>query len=281
MISVCCRQKYRNKKKGRGLLSHTPHRLSLAIGAYLRTAERLPLTTGLHLLNWGCTAIIGLHDYKRVLNQPCFVRNSSDKYLTLKMLTQSMIPCLQFTDDIEVAKKWMALVKDGVNNPEKNGWVVCRTLTRSSAGKGIVIAKEEDELVPAPLYTMYFRKTHEYRYHVFNGKIIDVQQKKRLSTEELEARGFTERPPSYIRNLVNGYIFAREGVQYHDELGDLAIRAVQAIGLDFGAVDILCNEDEHGNYEEGIVCEINSAPGLEGSTFDRYVEAIKEFYDNL
>ena len=281
MIHICTKQKYVSKKKKKGLLSHTPHLLSEALGAYLRTAEHLPLTTGLHLVNWGCTAVVGLHNYNRVLNQPCYVRNSSDKTLTHRLLKGAMVPTLDYTTDIEVAKLWMSFCKDEEDEPEKHGWVVCRTLTRSSSGKGIVIAKEEDEIVPAPLYTMYFRKKYEYRYHVFNGKVIDIQQKKRLSSEELSARGFLFRPLSYVRNLANGYIFAREEVQYHIELGDMAIRAVRAVGLDFGAVDILCNEDGFGNYEDGVVCEVNSAPGLTGTTFDLYKEALEEWQDGL
>jgi glutathione synthase/RimK-type ligase-like ATP-grasp enzyme len=40
-----------------------------------------------------------------------------------------------------------------------------------------------------------------------------------------------------------------------------------ASGLDFGAVDVIWNERQQRAY----VLEINSAPGLEGTTIDDYV----------
>ena len=48
--------------------------------------------------------------------------------------------------------------------------------------------------------------------------------------------------------------------------------AIKALGLDFGAVDIIYNEAEDQHY----VLEVNTAPGLEGTTLQKYTEAILE-----
>jgi len=54
----------------------------------------------------------------------------------------------------------------------------------------------------------------------------------------------------------------------------VALAAVSALGLDFGAVDIIYNEHENQYY----VLEVNTAPGLEGTTVEKYAEAFaKEF----
>ena len=42
------------------------------------------------------------------------------------------------------------------------------------------------------------------------------------------------------------------------------------LGLDFGAVDLLLTSDLRV-----MVLEVNSAPGLSGSTLSKYVEAFK------
>lgn len=265
-MHICTKQKYKNKKRRSGLLSHTPHRLSEALGAYLRTNKKRALTNDSLLLNWGCTEVSGLSGYTTIWNHPDAVKNSVDKLATIRILIEKGINTLQFTSVKSYAKVVI----------EQGNWIVCRTLTRSSGGKGIVLAKTVDELVDAPLYTIYYKKNKEYRYHVAFGKVIDIQQKKRLSSSELEERGFTERHPSYIRNLENGYIFAREGVEEQVELSESSIEAVDALGLDMGSVDILANEDFTGLLLDYKICEVNSASGLTGSTFDKYVEAIEE-----
>lgn len=266
-MQICTKQKYKGKRRSNGLLSHTPHRLSEALGAYLRTNKRRPLTTASTLVNWGCTEVSNLSMYDRILNHPESVKNSVDKKITLQLLKENDLPHTAILEDIDAAKSHI----------DAGGWVVCRTLTRSSGGKGIIIAKTIDELVPAPLYTVYFKKSHEYRYHVFNGEVIDVQKKMRLSSEELEARGFSERPPSYIRNLENGYIFGREGVETDRNLSIISIKAVEALGLDFGSVDILTNITNGGMVRKHVICEVNSASGLSGTTFDKYVEKLGEY----
>ena len=54
----------------------------------------------------------------------------------------------------------------------------------------------------------------------------------------------------------------------------MGIDAVSALGLDFGAVDII--EDADGKL---YVLEVNTAPGLEGQTLTLMAEALKELID--
>ena len=41
-----------------------------------------------------------------------------------------------------------------------------------------------------------------------------------------------------VRNLANGFIYAREGFDTQPQVFDTATNAVRKLGLDFGAVDI-------------------------------------------
>jgi glutathione synthase/RimK-type ligase-like ATP-grasp enzyme len=56
------------------------------------------------------------------------------------------------------------------------------------------------------------------------------------------------------------------------QLQEAAIRTVEILGLDFGAVDIIWNKKQDRYY----VLEVNTAPGLEGETVVRYANAFKE-----
>jgi hypothetical protein len=142
-----------------------------------------------------------------------------------------------------------------------------RTLINSTSGRGIVEFDSDAAVYPrAPLYTEYIPKKAEYRFHVFAGEVIDIQQKKKKA-------GVDERN-SRVRNLHNGYVYCRDGIVTPDGAADLAVRAVEACGYQYGAVDIIYNEKRGQCY----VLEVNSRPGLMGTTLEKYAEAlIKSF----
>ena len=140
-----------------------------------------------------------------------------------------------------------------------------RTLINSTNGRGIIEFESSREVYPpAPLYTEYIPKKAEYRFHVFGSNVIDIQQKKKK-------RGFDEEQrDTRIRNLHNGYIYSRDGIAPPDGAADLAVRAVAALGYQYGAVDLIYNEKRNQCY----VLEVNSRPGLMGTTLDKYADAL-------
>ena len=139
--------------------------------------------------------------------------------------------------------------------------VVCRTKLRGHSGEGIVIANNEDGLVDAPLYTKYIKKKDEYRVHVFRGNPFFIQRKARkLDVEE---------PNWQIRNLAGGFVFVEiDAENVPDDVLTQAENAVEALGLDFGGVDVMWNEREQKAY----VLEVNTACGLEERTAEKYRE---------
>ena len=146
-----------------------------------------------------------------------------------------------------------------------NVWFA-RTLINSTNGRGIVEfdLREQRDIPAAPLYTAYIPKKAEYRFHVFNGQVIDVQQKKKKRDFDEDERN------TRVRNLHNGYIYSRDGVSPPDGAADLSIRAVAALGYLYGAVDVIYNEKRNCSY----VLEVNSRPGLMGTTLEKYAEAL-------
>lgn len=139
-----------------------------------------------------------------------------------------------------------------------------RTLISATNGRGIVEFDSEDERYPqAPLFTEYIPKKAEYRVHVFNGEVIDIQEKRKR-------RGFEEERNTRVRNSNNGYVYCRDGINPPDGIAALAISAVAACNYLYGAVDIIYNEKRNQCY----VLEVNSRPGLMGTTLNKYAEAI-------
>jgi len=154
--------------------------------------------------------------------------------------------------------------------PDEAFPVVCRTVLSGHSGSGIVLAGSRSELVPAPLYVKYVPKTEEYRIHVglINGQptTIAMQQKKRRLNHD--------QPNWQVRNYRNGFTYAREGVDPPSRVIDVCHDCLLHSGLDFGAVDAGWHPT-HGVR----VYEINTAPGLEGTTLDDYVNYFEKVLD--
>jgi len=196
----------------------------------------------------------------RALNRNVFTvtNNTKDKIEQFTAFTASQVSCPKFTTDA-------ARVGD------LGKTVFARTLINSTGGKGIVEFEPGTGIATprAPLYTEYVPKKAEYRVHVFNGQVIDVQQKKKKRDFDDNNRD------TRVRNLSNGYVYTRDGIVLPDGLGDLAIAAVAAVGYEYGAVDIIYNEKQNKCY----VLEVNSRPGLVGTTLKKYVDALISSYN--
>lgn len=184
--------------------------------------------------------------------------NLIDKCNQYRWFTNNSIPCPEFTFDRELARDWCA-----------NGSVVfCRTLTRASEGRGIVVAETVDQLVNAPVYTKYKKKKREFRVHIFKNKVVQIVEKRKRS-------GWTSDRDTRIRNTANGYVFCRTVDNIPAGLNELALRASKVTASDFKGVDIGYNERNN----ELFVIEVNSAPGVEGSNVNDYVNSILEYYN--
>ena len=216
------------------------------------------------LFNYGCSSApenMGQCPSFRVLNHWSSVATSVNKIASLQALNEAGVPTINWSQDADDVHEWRR--------------IVVRHLVQSTGSRGIEIINTkggEYEVPDAPLYTEYYRKTHEFRVHIFNGQCIDYTQKKRLSAEKLEARGIE--PVKYIRSHANGWIFSRNNIFFDEAIVDLAKKATKAVDLNFCGVDILANVRD-GELVDAVVCEVNSAPGMTGTTYKHYREAIQ------
>jgi hypothetical protein len=184
---------------------------------------------------------------------------ASNKLLSFRKFKEHNVPTPEWTTDLNIAMSW-------VNDDNKT--VFARTLLCSHSGKGIYVMSPTSNMnaIDAKLYVQYKKKKHEYRVHVFNNTVIDITQKKR--------RVGHENRNNQIRNHANGWVYARENLEIPDNIQEIALNACDALGLHSGAVDIIWNEKENKCY----VLEINSAPGIEGTTLKNYANAILDSF---
>jgi glutathione synthase/RimK-type ligase-like ATP-grasp enzyme len=216
------------------------------------------------IVNWGTSSVpTSVQDGGcLLLNRGDAVSIASDKLHTFQKLSE------QATIGINIPQ-WTVSRQEALTWIEQGSKVVARTLLRGHSGNGIVMVDSIDSLeeVTAPLYVKYIKKQQEYRVHVFNGSVIDVQRKMRRTDTPDDAVDWQ------VRNHSNGFIFGREGVSLPDTALAMCVDSVAALGLDFGAVDLIWNERADTYY----VLEINTACGLTGTTLDKYVAAIRSY----
>lgn len=208
------------------------------------------------IINWGSTYELEGDD-KYILNHPRHVQKAANKLTTFECFGE--VPWTpKWTTDSEVAKMWL--------ESEYTDRVYCRTKLTSHSGRGIILAMEADQIIPARLYTANAKCSREFRVHLFKGTIFDIQEKKKR-------RDWTEPSTIGIKNHDNGWIYSRVDIDVPERITTAAIQAVASLELDFGAVDIGYNTYRN----KATVFEVNTAPGLVGTTLTQYSETFKNY----
>lgn len=212
------------------------------------------------IINWGSSTPPHFRWMEQDLNKPDAIKLASNKLHTFaELICKGFSHLPQFTTEFEDAEDW-------INNGHT---VYCRRFLNSHSGNGIVIADRVNQLVKAPLYTVKTKHKDEYRVHVFKGEAIDIQQKRKSFGRSTTSSG--------IRNHTNGWVYTRDNCNPPSDLVNASIKAVELLGLDFGAVDI----GHRLRDNKFFVFEVNTAPGIEGTTLQRYANAIKNYYRSL
>lgn len=211
------------------------------------------------VINWGATKVPDGVNKCVVVNHPERVAIACNKLETYRVAEEEGL-CPAHTTNKIVAKDWL-------NNYD----IVERHTLTGMGGDGIRIVEKGDFdslSDEAKVYCLYVPKKAEFRVHVIGGKVVDVQRKSRRRDVPDDQVNWK------VRNHANGFIYARGedlGV-VPDQVRSVALRTVELIGLDFGAVDVIYNESKDIAY----VLEVNTAPGLSGETVDIYKRGFEE-----
>lgn len=245
--------------------------LAAELGVKLIKHEGAPLPIKDFVINWGCSQFtrelvdgrkkLGVNRPHPIINVPGAIKTAVNK-LTAFQAMEDTVSIPEFTTDPVVAQEWL---REGTA-------VVVRHKLNGHSGEGIEIvdiAEGPGGITAAPLYTKYIKKVAEYRVHVFGDEAFFVQKKARkleVPDEEVNWQ---------VRNLKGGFIYANQNVEASPAIIEQAVKAIAALGLDFGAVDIVVKKDG-----TPYVLEVNTACGLEGTTLDKYVEQFNKFKEN-
>lgn len=232
-----------------------------------------------------------------VYNHPDNIRVNRNKYSALLKMKQAEdvdIPEFMPIENAEVDVLTELL--------EQTGVVVARSKFHQM-GRGLYLCMTQKEIDIAHELGAYYVQSYrpavsEYRLHVNFGE-VSVSSRKELANDAVGSWKEAYKgkvinrledgidldtlekildiiskdinlPDFMVRSHKHGWKFKRVSIDRTPEgLKNMAIKAVAAIGLDFGAVD--CGIDKDGNP---FIIEVNSGAGLEGRSFDKFIEAV-------
>lgn len=205
------------------------------------------------LVRWGSAKIIGKP--KKVINAAANIQKAADKLEALKVLKAAGIS--------------VPVVFEKTTEVKTEDFPVLGRKAHHVAGNDIILCLQKFDLPLAvkagsKYFTKYIPKAYEYRVHVWGDAVIKTSQK--VLTDENLLKD------AHIWNFDEGFTFKQPQVKLPNQAKYMAMEAVDTLGLTFGAVDVLI--DENG---KAYVLEVNTAPGLKtDSSIEVYVQKIKE-----
>lgn len=195
----------------------------------------------------------------RVLNHPDSICSAINKIEALKLM-DGRCNVVPWTTSPRQARDWW-----GHEQP-----VVCRHQTEGLDGSGLEVVWPDtfgykyNAPPDAPLYTKFIPSKAEYRIHVFGGRVIIGQRKG-------PSPGGDPVTDEHIRTERNGWTFLKTPPkEIPEEVEEQAVRAVNALSLDFGGVDVLWDG------EQAWVLEVNTAPSIMGTDVPAYAECLMQ-----
>lgn len=197
--------------------------LAVALGATLKNPfeDNIDYRAFDGVINYGTSKDI---PHKNIVNTPEAVKRCIDKRTTFAILNKAKLPVVKHTLSKADAKA--------------AGWAitVCRTDAKGNNAKDLIYKYPGDVLPDAELYTEYFEHQKELRVMVLFGKPSGFYEKKRVADGE--------------RWEFVGHLPIKA-------VNDAAVKAANALGIDYVGFDILYNSPQ-----SFAILEANSGPIL-------------------
>ena len=213
-----------------------------------------PLKTDV-VLRWGSTEVFNRLTTRLELNSYEAVRNTSNKLLMMENLVGANV------STPEILFRPFGQEQSVIDSfKDENGGFYVRGQNQEVRYDDTV--KYGDLYISKPVEN----KRREYRVHVFNGEVISIYEK--VPNEE-GIKLFKSFNCSFkLRDISN--------CKLNTENQEMCIKAVNSLGLLFGGVDVIRDKDQNI-----FICEVNSAPALNGTNIDRYVTKINEYVNAM
>jgi hypothetical protein len=162
-----------------------------------------------------------------------------------EVLKQEALMILTPNQALAAVKRGMTLIARKVKHAKGKDMLVCKT----TASVERAVARDRQ------YFTVLVDSDTEYRVWIYRKRVLAVYEK-RLTEPQNNVK--------FGRNRANGFTFHNVPLKETPEaVRRVAVAAVRACDLDFGAVDILAKYTNKAKREAtACVLEVNSAPGV-------------------
>jgi glutathione synthase/RimK-type ligase-like ATP-grasp enzyme len=233
------------------------HKLGIGFGTKPKRSRK-------KIIRWGYTGDLPRINIARNFPSVQSIANCSNKLKSLQILSDA---------GVLVPKFWTSL--EQITQERNLKYPMYSRKTHHTMGKDIIMINNRDDLAKGFRNERYIVEgisyKKEYRIHIFNDEVISASKK--YFREQLWQQIGSPQMKDLIRNNGNGwgYYDFQDNENVPNEAVNQAKKAVRALGLLWGAVDIIRNKDN-----KYYVLEVNSAPGLRDRRVDLYVNRFKE-----
>lgn len=230
------------------------HRRTRPTGRVLATALGIEFGVQIRndpetLIRWGNAGEWEYDRSRHVVNPAAAISKAGDKLRTLECLREAGILVPDFQTSLPSSE-------DGLWFGRKR---------RGFGGRDIRFFESPAFAEGAEWFSRYIPNDREYRLHVVGEEVVRTQRKY-PERPELDRHG------GKIKNHANGYVFKAPQKTLRPARLETAIASVKALGLDFGAVDVIIDRSD-----TLYVLEVNTAPGCSPLTAQAYTNALRQY----
>lgn len=217
------------------------------------------------MIRWGISENEDLDYAINTMNSAGALKNSTNKLRALKIMKEAEVMCPTVWKNAADIERFPVLGRDTYHH---GGLDVVKIL-----GSNVPALNDVSRIPKKDFYVEFIPSVHEYRVHVFDGQAIRITKKAfrghNRGGEEIDIR-------DNIRNDIYGWgMRAIQLDQCPPNVVTQAINAVNALNLDFGAVDVIVSSVS----QEAYVLEVNSSPRLNVVGQELYLKAICDYLE--
>lgn len=206
------------------------------------------------LIRWGCTSNVNT-DGAIVYNKAAAIQLANDKLESRRALEAA---------DVPVPKTYS--YQDLQNAPAGSiKWPLIGRPKQHGRGRNFNMCNNMEEVNSSRnnkscvYWSEVYHKTQEFRVHCMHGKIASILSKPAPENPDSHAWNHAQVNIPFT-NIPQG--------EWKNYICKAALAAVEALGLDWGGVDVMVNDNyQEQNVPRAVICEVNTAPTLKSSEY--------------